>query len=192
MPRKPVKKEAIDDAAIHLFANEGLVASTIKKIAKKAGVTEGALYRYYSSKEDMAWELFCKEVHTFIEGMIPMLQDTSASLETIVKNIVVYIYKYYENHADKLIFTLYTRNNFPDRFLEKDEFNPDEALSLFLKYEIKKGRIPKTNTELLLAMLRGLILEPIMMHRYGHLKTTPLKNSKAIVQKCLLVIKGEK
>ena len=62
MGRPAVKKHDIEEAAIRLFARRGLAATTVKDIAGAAGVTEGALYRHWPGKNDMAWELYHREV----------------------------------------------------------------------------------------------------------------------------------
>ena len=192
MPRKPVKKDAIDNAAIHLFAKEGLVASTIKKIAKAADVTEGALYRHYSGKDDMAWQLYQREVQVFIEGMSDLISGEDIPLERRVAGIVSYIFNYYKHHPDKLVFVLFTRNSFPDKYMERDEYNPDLIFVQMLSEEMAKATIPQADTALLLAMVRGLILEPIMMHRYGFLKTHPDKHADLVIDKVWLVLKGSR
>ena len=65
MARPVVKRDDIEEAAIRLLATKGLAATTIRDIAAAAGVAEGALYRHYSGKDDMAWRLYCREVAAF-------------------------------------------------------------------------------------------------------------------------------
>ncbi len=191
MSRTPAKKEAMEEAAIRLFASKGLFATTVKDIAREAGVTEGALYRHYAGKEDMAWSLYCREVRHFIAGVGPLLEGETLQFEQRISAVVEYIYSYYRNLPDKLIFVLFTRQGFPDRYLARDEFNPDTVLSAALTAEMERGAIPETDIALLFSMLRGLILEPIMMHRYGFLESHPLTNAAVVSRKCLMVLTGE-
>ena len=51
-------KDRIDTAAIELFVHEGVEAATTKKIAAAAGISEGAIYRHYRSKDELALTLF--------------------------------------------------------------------------------------------------------------------------------------
>src|SRR5471032_2793029 len=51
-------KDRIDDAAIDLFIHMGVDAATTKLIAKAAEVSEGAIYRHYRSKDELALTLF--------------------------------------------------------------------------------------------------------------------------------------
>lgn len=47
------KKEKILNAALELFAKEGFHATSTNKIAKKAGVSEGLIFRHFSNKEGL-------------------------------------------------------------------------------------------------------------------------------------------
>ena len=40
-------------AVIHLVAHKGVKSATVRQIAEEAGVTEGAVYRHFSSKKDL-------------------------------------------------------------------------------------------------------------------------------------------
>jgi AcrR family transcriptional regulator len=52
------KRQDMITAALRLFAEKGIKATTIRDIAHEAGVTEGALYRHFDSKEQLAQSLF--------------------------------------------------------------------------------------------------------------------------------------
>lgn len=47
------KKEKILIAALELFANEGFSSTSTSKIAKKAGVSEGLIFRHFGNKEGL-------------------------------------------------------------------------------------------------------------------------------------------
>jgi len=47
------KQERILNAALELFANEGYAATPTSKIAKKAGVSEGLIFRHYENKQGL-------------------------------------------------------------------------------------------------------------------------------------------
>lgn len=41
------------DAAEHVFAGKGFIAATLDDIAKAAGYSKGAIYKYFATKEDL-------------------------------------------------------------------------------------------------------------------------------------------
>ncbi|HJZ17361.1 MAG TPA: helix-turn-helix domain-containing protein, partial [Stellaceae bacterium] len=51
-------KTKVERAAVELFAANGFDGVSIADIATAAGVSQGALYRHYPSKEELAWALF--------------------------------------------------------------------------------------------------------------------------------------
>lgn len=48
-----VSKQTIADSALVLFIHEGYLNVTIDQIAKKAGVSKGLMYNYFSGKEEL-------------------------------------------------------------------------------------------------------------------------------------------
>ena len=47
------KRQQLLDAAITCFARNGFSETTIEDICREAGVSHGALYRHFKSKEDI-------------------------------------------------------------------------------------------------------------------------------------------
>ncbi|MDG1332227.1 MAG: TetR/AcrR family transcriptional regulator [Crocinitomicaceae bacterium] len=47
------RKEAILQAALHVFAEEGYHSASISKVSKAAGVSKGLMYNYFESKEEL-------------------------------------------------------------------------------------------------------------------------------------------
>jgi AcrR family transcriptional regulator len=50
-------KVKIERAALHLFTRKGFHGTTVREIAKKAGISMGKLYIYYDTKEDIFIDL---------------------------------------------------------------------------------------------------------------------------------------
>lgn len=48
------RRRSILDAAAKVFAEKGVAAATMAEIAHEAGISPGAIYRYFPSKEDLA------------------------------------------------------------------------------------------------------------------------------------------
>lgn len=49
----PAGKKKVLLASIHLFAKQGFHATTTAAIAKESGMSEGTIYKYFSSKKDL-------------------------------------------------------------------------------------------------------------------------------------------
>lgn len=62
----PERRVVIIDAARRLFATHGYGSTTIRDIAKGAGLTSGSLYHHFTSKEAMLVEI----LHEFLDGLV--------------------------------------------------------------------------------------------------------------------------
>ena len=70
MPRQSSQNQRIRDdrrqqilrAAAHVFAREGLAATTIADISQAAGVSHGLAYHYFDSKEDIFAQLISRAI----------------------------------------------------------------------------------------------------------------------------------
>src|SRR5260370_14889157 len=57
-PKSEDKRNAILDAATHLFAERGLTAAPTSEISKQAGVAEGTLFTYFKTKDNLMNALY--------------------------------------------------------------------------------------------------------------------------------------
>lgn len=72
----PDRRQEILDAALRVFARRGYSAATNAEIAREAGVTAGALYYYFTSREDLI-RAAVAERQTYVA---PLLQATLAQV----------------------------------------------------------------------------------------------------------------
>src|SRR6186997_1686497 len=64
---KVATRERIVTAALGLFQSKGFDATTTKEIARKAGIAEGTVFNYFTTKDDIALHFFEMEVERAIE-----------------------------------------------------------------------------------------------------------------------------
>ena len=79
MPRLQNTKDRILEIALKLFSERGIKETTIKDIAREVGITEGAIYRHFTSKDELVNTLFLtqseklyKELLSVVEGDEPI------------------------------------------------------------------------------------------------------------------------
>ncbi|KUI35586.1 TetR family transcriptional regulator [Mycobacterium sp. GA-2829] len=83
-PRKgDLRREAILDAAELLLAAVGYDAMTIADIADGAGITRGALYFYFGSKQEVITALFARYVEVLHEKSRAAIQDAARGAAAI-------------------------------------------------------------------------------------------------------------
>ena len=190
MARPVVKKDDIEQSAIELFATKGLAATTIRDIAAAAGVAEGALYRHYRGKDDMAWRLYCRETAAFITAFEPLLAAGDEPLPRRLLAAVKFLFAYYKLHPHRLVFVLLSREGFPDQHIPDPQVDPDGVVTRFLRREMDAGNILAADPVLMMSLVRGVVLQPILLHRYGKLATHPLDVAEEIADACMRVLNG--
>lgn len=85
------RRQEILDAAAALFAAEGVVATTVRDIAKVAGILSGSLYHHFPSKESMVDEILSPCVRTLVdedEAIVAASTSTLDALEKLIRAVV--------------------------------------------------------------------------------------------------------
>ncbi|OEU74909.1 MAG: hypothetical protein BA874_11250 [Desulfuromonadales bacterium C00003068] len=170
MGRPNLKKKVIEEAAIELFATKGLARTVIRDIAQAAQVTEGALYRHYKSKDELAWSLFQREIDRFTVPFSELLlQPGSAS--QLLEAAVQFIYDYYQQQPIHFTFILLTQHGFPDASL-RQQTNPNDIIIRFISQLLDQPN--DQHAVLMAALVMGLVMQPVVMHGNGRLTTHPV------------------
>ena len=64
---KEARRAQILDAAVRCFARRGYYATTIEDVVQETGLSRGALYLYFPSKQDLVFALIEREFTLFLE-----------------------------------------------------------------------------------------------------------------------------
>jgi AcrR family transcriptional regulator len=142
-------KENIENIALELFALGGYHATSISKIAEKAGISRGLLYNYYESKEKLLDSIIMKvydeilRIEQTSENLPPEKQIEQMIVQTIdhLKNNTtfwrLYLFLVYQSDLQKKLAGVYekTRNDYMEYviklFLDMGSKNPTmEAMML--------------------------------------------------------------
>jgi AcrR family transcriptional regulator len=83
-------------AALEVFADKGLHGATVVEIAKVAGITGGALYRYFDSKEEIFQAVVDDHTSTIqaldmVRELMPELEPKTA-LKFIARGMFLFVY----------------------------------------------------------------------------------------------------
>ena len=188
MARPALKKDDMEEAAIELFASRGIAATTIRDIAELAGVTEGALYRHYPGKNEMAARLFSREVKRFSNRFAEVLFDESLDFRARVRRAVEFIYGYYRDHPMRFSFILVAQHGFPGRRLIDERFNPNDMVIDFLSRAMAVGEIPDGDPVLSAALIMGAVMQPVVMHWNARVHVKPVEVAAEVAQACMRIL----
>jgi AcrR family transcriptional regulator len=106
------KKGEIIAATVQLVAQRGVNGASIRRIAEVAGVTEGALYRHFRSKEDLCQQAYCH----IVSDMIAAKEEIAASkvdVKTKFEDWVRVSYEYFDRYPDAFTYVVLIPHDFP-------------------------------------------------------------------------------
>ena len=84
--RKSSKKKILD-AALEVFAKEGYHSSSVGSIAKTAGISQGLMYNYFKSKDELLNELMIGIIKNLLDEFFPIKKGEKISRKTIINSI---------------------------------------------------------------------------------------------------------
>uniref|UniRef100_A0AAU3H6Y1 TetR/AcrR family transcriptional regulator n=1 Tax=Streptomyces sp. NBC_01401 TaxID=2903854 RepID=A0AAU3H6Y1_9ACTN len=159
MDRKPARVRIVD-AAHELMLGIGLARTTTKEIAKAAGCSEAALYKYFASKE----ELFVTVLGERMPRLGPLLGDLRAGEGDLERNLaeVARQAALFYQQTFPMIAPLYAeprlkrRHEAAMRELGAGPHKPIQGLDAYLRAEQQAGRVgPGADTYAAASLLLG-------------------------------------
>ncbi|WP_158837216.1 TetR/AcrR family transcriptional regulator [Polaribacter sp. L3A8] len=136
----------IKEAIMHTIVENGIEATTIAMIAKKANVSGGYLYRTYAGKQDLINELYHDKVNSLYKELEFLLTLNPNSirplLEEFIRNRVTYFLN--EPNTSKFFYLLLHNENFFASEIIKEQ--SAALMQGIKKIGIKSGEISKDIT----------------------------------------------
>lgn len=163
-------RHKVRDAAIALFAQKGVKATTIKDIARLAGVSEGALYRHWPGKEDLAADLFAAE-YTAMSQTLREAAGTGAAPDRL-RRIVRASFRLAETSPDRARFLLLSQHDALP-LVPAGQETPVDVIRAVIADGAAEGSIVPADIEALAHVVIGAIVLNVQSQVYGR-QTTPL------------------
>ena len=187
-PRARNARPKIERAALKLFVHEGVDAATTREIAEKAGVSEGALYRHYKGKDELALSLFM-ETHNRLGQMMQAALSGPGTLDDKVHAAV----KAYCELADEdfLLFSFHLVSL--NRYLPYDKRREDDPVSItehIIESLMNEGAIPEGNPALKAAMALGVVMQAGQNKIYNRLPGPLSQHAEAMARGVLAILKS--
>jgi AcrR family transcriptional regulator len=160
-------KQKIDRAALGLFVRQGVAETTIRHIARGAGIAEGTIYRHYESKEELVRALFSTHYAAFaltLEQLQARENHIKAKLDAMIHGFC----RFFDEDWELFGFLLITQHE-QLRRLEPGRPNPVNVIQKVVEEAEARGEIPKGNALLTTALLLGVVLQPAIFRIYDRL-----------------------
>ncbi|MDD2924285.1 TetR/AcrR family transcriptional regulator [Rhodoferax sp.] len=171
--RKDARPGELLAAALDLFVEKGYAATRVEEVAKRAGVSKGTLFLYFSSKE----ELFKAVVREHITGRFAQWSDEIENFEGNSQEMLRYCLHSWWEHIGatqasgipKLMMS--EASNFPElgAFYQAEVMQPGKALiERILQRGIERGEIRAMDLKYGVYMvLAPLLFLAMWKHSFG-------------------------
>src|SRR2546423_11971094 len=103
--RTEVRRRAILDAALHLFASRGLRATSVEDICSASGASNGSLYHHFGSKEGIAIALYASAIEGYQGGAAEVLRNAE-SAEAGFRACVEHFLEWVHDHRELAVLML--------------------------------------------------------------------------------------
>lgn len=179
-------KGRIERAALFLFSESTIEGVSTKRIAEKADVSEGLLYRHFKSKEDLARTLMLI-IHARLTLMITEIDNLDIPITEKVRRIVVEYCHIADADWPLFKYHILHLHRFSD-ISDSPEKSPQGAAASLLERAMKRGDLPSENANLLAAMALGVVLQAAQTKILGAISGPLLPHAGRLTQGVLSVL----
>lgn len=168
-------KQRIIDAALRLFAEKGVDATTTRDIASRAKIAEGTIYRHFESKEQMAQELFEGKFIPLSKELTELSRLEGTALEKIERTVIAF-YRAFDEDPVRWAYIM-TYQGGPWSKVKPSVMTPVRLMSEVLSTGVKRGEFDVKDIRITTQILMGIIEHPALGIVYQEL-SAPLSNYK--------------
>ncbi len=163
---EPGTRTRIERAALDLFVERGVDAATTREIAKAAGVSEGAIYRHFDSKDELAAAMFLS-IHQRLAALIREAARDKQGVNDQARAIVDAYCRTAD--ADFPLFTFHLL--YSHRFLPTPEGvdNPVSAVEDIIAAAMLRREIARAEPSFVAGLALGVVLQTALQIHYGRL-----------------------
>lgn len=170
------RKQAILDAALACFNEQGIEATSIDSIRARCGASVGSIYHHFGNKEGIAAHLFASAVNGYWDELLtilPQQTEASAAIRTMVTCYVDWVVQ----HQDLARFlyqarTVVVRSGKGDALRQQAKAHFQALLTQFQPW-LEGGQLRQLPIELYAALIIGPAQEYCRAWLSGRTKTSP-------------------
>jgi AcrR family transcriptional regulator len=165
-----VRREEILEGALAVFSELGFGRATLNDVADRAGVTKGAVYHYFDSKEQLFIALLRERILPHIEAGEELVATATGSREQILRELLARAWQHYQQPG-QIELAILAMNELPkipevgrilfDEVMERGRRTMKQALAR----GIELGEIPSCDIDAAAAVVPYMIMGVALGHR---------------------------
>jgi AcrR family transcriptional regulator len=188
MVRKIGVRAKVDRAAIELFAAKGVDGASIAEIAAAAQVSQGALYRYYRSKDELASTLF-STAYLRTGAELEVIRVRRPAFATRVPAMVAHFCNLYDTDPALFRFMLIAQHDLLPR-ISGGERVPVAVIEDTVADAIAAREINPIDVAAGAAVIMGVVLQPALFQLYGRLSGPLLPWAPSLARAAIAAVKA--
>ena len=172
MPRHPFSntRQRIEEESIKLFAARGIAETSVRDITRAVGISEGALYRHFESKEDLVWQAFERNYVAFSQELEALAAQPPGTKEKIAAMIRGFC-KAHDENPTLFNFMVFVQHGQLAK-MPADAPTPVRVLRRVIERAIERHELPPQTPDLAAALVLGTVLQTATFAAYGRLEPT--------------------
>lgn len=159
--KKKKTRELLHETALRLFAQQGFEATTVEQLTLEAGVSRRTFFRYFPSKEAVAFAEHAGRVKRFRE----LLEEEEGPALQQVKEAFLHLADEYMSHRERLALQQEVINN--SKALIMYELQLDKEWEEVIADALIKGPLNEFERKVQAGMLIGAI-RAVLRHWFAH------------------------
>jgi len=165
------RREQILDGAWRLFAQKGFRGTTTREIAKRLGISEALMFKYFPTKAALYRAIIHKRMNGSEEMLFPKEAISSKSDHQVFKTILSYLIK--KNTEDPtfmrmLLYSALEKHDLSRIFFENEAMEHSQLLSQYIRQRIKENGFKKVDPFLAARAFIGMAIHYVMAQEiYG-------------------------
>lgn len=180
-------KERIERTALRLFVEQGVTETSIKEIARAAGISQGAMYNHYVSKEDLAWSLFAENFSDIGQELRRRAREHT-TIEARLKAMVAHVFASFDRDWLRVSYVFAVRHLHLGRVTRKLG-NPYMVFRTVIAEAIKRGEIPRQDPELATSLVTGAVIQVIDTRILGRIAGPLADRSDEVASACMRLLR---
>jgi len=145
------RRRQIVTAATELFSSRGFYGTTMKDIARLAGISAGLIYQYVREKEDVLLLVLLEVVEGYAQQIPRALEGVTDPLERLLKAVDAYCRVVDRHRAGTVLAYRSTKSLSPPRreLIKARELETNAFITAVIAECVERGLLRRVNVDLL-------------------------------------------
>jgi AcrR family transcriptional regulator len=183
-------RERIKAAALALFVEQGVAGTSTRDIAEQAGVAEGALYRHFEGKDDLAWSLF-RDNYAVLADELTEVCDRAGDCRGAIAAMIARLCVAFDEERPVFRYLLLARHDHVRRVTPAMK-SPIRVVHAVMERAIAGGEIGVADAHLATALALGPLLQTAAAIIYDELPAPIARWRDAITAATLRAVDARK